>query len=86
MILISFCIRMHLPAFRKYIMVHLLYELMRFLGVDYTRRLVIDAAKQQGHRLMLEPKMLEQTGLSSTHPQKSSTSWVTPKGHIYINH
>jgi len=35
---------------------------MRFLGVDYTRRLVIDAAKQQGYRLMLKPKMLEHTG------------------------
>jgi len=33
-----------------------------FLGVDYTRRLVIDAAKQQGYRLMLKPKMLEHTG------------------------
>eukprot|EP00434_Breviolum_minutum_P043482 symbB.v1.2.038765.t2/scaffold5842.1/size23188/1 len=33
-----------------------------FLGVDYTRRLVIDAAMQQGYRLMLKPKILEHTG------------------------
>ena len=33
-----------------------------FLGVDYTRRLAIDSAKQEGYRLMLKPKMLEHTG------------------------
>ena len=34
----------------------------RFLGVDYMRRLVMDTAQQKGFRLMMEPRVLEQTG------------------------
>lgn len=34
-----------------------------FLGVDYMRRLVMDTAQQKGFRLMMEPRVLEQTGL-----------------------
>jgi len=34
-----------------------------FLGVDYARRLAIDAAKQKGFRLVLKAKKLENTGI-----------------------
>ena len=36
----------------------------RFLGVDYARRLAIDAAKQNGFRLVLKAKKLESTGMA----------------------
>lgn len=34
-----------------------------FLCVDYLRRLTIDTARQKGFRLMLKPRVLEETGL-----------------------
>lgn len=34
-----------------------------FLCVDYMRRLTIDTARQKGFRLMLKPRVLEETGL-----------------------
>lgn len=45
----------------------------RFLGVDYARRLAIDAAKQKGYRLVLKAKKLENTGMAEL--ASNTCSW-----------